>query len=152
MKKTLFLTAGILLLSFSLQAQEKSKQSSLKSIESTKPDYTKKQSAFRAAEDNFNPQLNKNSKESLLQELYFIEDERLRIEKNESLSSNERSQKIQSNNIEYNSKREEFKNYVSSKGILNVSKQEQNYYLSILKQDKEIEEYKKNIALIKNSK
>lgn len=92
-----------------------------------------------------------NKKQSLLQELYSIEDERHRIEKNESLSQSERGSEIQKNNASYQSKKTEFKNYVSAKGILNVTKQEQNFYLSILKyEDKE--GYSKNIELIKSSK
>jgi len=62
-----------------------------------------------------------------------------------------RGVEIQKNNTSYQVKKTEFKNYVSTKGILNVSKQEQNFYLSILKyEDKE--EYSKNIELIKSSK
>ena len=150
MKKIFFLTAGILLFSFSLQAQEKSKQSSLKSTENAKPDYTKKQSALKSVEDNSNNKSNKVVQESLLQQLYFIEDERNRIEKNNQLSTIERSALVDANNQVYISKKEEFKSYVSSKGFLNVSKKEQNYYLSILKSEGNNDEYSKNINLIKN--
>jgi hypothetical protein len=89
--------------------------------------------------------------QSLLQELYAIEDERNTIEKDNSLSSYERSNRIDENNSKYNLKKAEFIEYVNSKGVLNISKKEQSYFLSILKSDNNMSEYNKNIELIKQS-
>lgn len=150
MKKIFVLTAGILLISFSVKAQEKTKQSSLTNNEAVKPDYSKKQNVFKSSESTSNSSLNKEANQSLLQELYLIEDERNRIEKNDQLSSNERSNQIDANNQLFISKKEEFKAYILAKGFTNVSKKEQNYYLSILKSEGNKEEYNKNINLIKN--
>jgi hypothetical protein len=144
MNKLILFTVTILAVA-SVQAQNKDVQN--------KP----QEKAYIKKSGNFSSTTKSNSgveikKQSLLEELYLIEDERQRIENNESLSSSERSQKIQSNNTEFNKKREEFKNYISSKGILNATKQEQNYYLSILKSGGDKTEYSKNIELINNSK
>ncbi|HRP60332.1 MAG TPA: hypothetical protein PK833_08620, partial [Vicingus sp.] len=87
----------------------------------------------------------------LLQELYSIEDERNSIEKNNSLSSSERNDRINKINSSYNIKKAEFMNYVNSKGFSTVSKQEQSYFLSILKSDNNMTEYNKYIELIKQS-
>lgn len=92
-----------------------------------------------------------NRNQSLLQELYAIEDERNTIEKDNSLSSYERSSRIDENNSKYNLKKAEFIEYVNSKGVLNISKKEQSYFLSILKSDNNMSEYNKNIELIKQS-
>jgi len=89
---------------------------------------------------------------SLLQELFLIEDERVRLEKDVSLSSTERTSMIAKNSSEYNLKKGEFKNYVSSKGVLNISSKEQRYYISLLKNDNEVAECKRVIELIKTSK
>ncbi len=89
--------------------------------------------------------------QSLLQELYAIEDERNVIEKDNSLSSSERNNRIDENNSKYNFKKAEFIEYVNSKGVLNISKKEQSYFLSILKSDNNMSEYNKNIELIKQS-
>lgn len=89
--------------------------------------------------------------QSLLQELYAIEDQRNSIEKDHSISSTERGNLIIENNSAYSSKKTEFVIYINSKGILNVSKQEQSYFLSILKTDNNLSEYNKNIELIKHS-
>ena len=105
------------------------------------------------------PQLSSSSVEntsmiknqSLLQELYSIEDERNIIEKDNSLSSSERSNKIEENNSKYNLKKAEFTEYVNSKGVLNSTKNEQSYYLSLLKSDKNESEYNRVIQLIKQS-
>lgn len=105
------------------------------------------------------PQLSSNSIEntsvsinqSLLQQLYVIEDERNVIEKDHSLSSSERNNRIDENNSKYNLKKAEFIDYVNSKGVLNISKKEQSYFLSILKSDNNMSEYNKNIELIKQS-
>lgn len=105
------------------------------------------------------PQFSTNSVEntsniknqSLLQELYSIEDERNIIEKDNSLSSSERNNRIDENNSKYNLKKAEFIEYVNSKGVLNVTRNEQNYYLSLLKSDKNESEYNRVIQLIKQS-
>lgn len=89
--------------------------------------------------------------QSLLQELYSIEDERNIIEKDNSLSSSERNNRIDENNSKYNFKKAEFIEYVNSKGVLNVTRNEQNYYLSLLKSDKNESEYNRVIQLIKQS-
>jgi hypothetical protein len=89
---------------------------------------------------------------SLLQELYSIEDDRNTIENDNSFSSSERNKRINEINSTYNLKKTEFVNYVNSKGILNVSKQEQSYFLSILKSENNVTEYNKNIELINQSK
>lgn len=96
-----------------------------------------------------NASTNKNN--SLLQELYSIEDERNIIEKDNSLSSSERSNKIEENNSKYNLKKAEFIEYINSKGVLNITKNEQSYYLSLLKSDKNESEYNRVIQLIKQS-
>ncbi|MGE0562082.1 MAG: hypothetical protein AB7O47_09715 [Flavobacteriales bacterium] len=93
-----------------------------------------------------------NKNQSLLQELYSLEDERNIIDKDNSLSSSERRNRIDKNNSKYNLKKAEFIEYVNSKGILNVSKQEQSYFLSILKSSNNMSEYNKNMELIKQSK
>ena len=90
-------------------------------------------------------------KQSLLQELYSIEDQRNIIEKNNALSSSDRNLLIQENNKKYTEKRIEFINFIESKGIVNVTKQEQSFYLNCLKQDNRIDDYNKGINLIKNS-
>lgn len=92
-----------------------------------------------------------NKNNSLLQELYSIEDERNSIEKNNSLSSSERNDRINEINSSYNIKKAEFMNYVNSKGFSTVSKQEQSYFLSILKSDNKMSEYNKYVELIKQS-
>lgn len=144
MNKIILFTA-LIIASISVNAQKKE---AIK--KPTEKNYSKKAAKFSATtKDNSAVDV---KKQTLLEELYLIEDERNRIENNNSLSSFDRDQKIQSNNTAFNNKRSEFKSYVFSKGILNVTKNEQSYYLSILKQDKQIEEYKKNIALINNSK
>ena len=97
-------------------------------------------------------EVNKVETQSILQELYLIMDVRTRAERNESLSSSERSSIIAKNANEYNLKKIEFKNYVSTEGVLNVSSKEQGYYISLLKNDNEVEECKRVIALIKSSK
>lgn len=105
------------------------------------------------------PQLSSSSVEntsmiknqSLLQELYSIEDERNIIEKDNSLSSSERGNKIEENNSKYNLKKAEFIKYINSKGVLNSTKNEQSYYLSLLKSDKNESEYNRVIQLIKQS-
>lgn len=89
--------------------------------------------------------------QSILQELYTIEDERNIIEKDNSLSSSERRNRIYENNSKYKIKKAEFIEYVNSKGVLNISKKEQSYFLSILKSDNNISEYNKNIELINQS-
>lgn len=92
-----------------------------------------------------------NKNNSLLQELYSIEDQRNSIEKNNSLSTSERNNRINEINSSYNIKKAEFMNYVNSKGFSTVSKQEQSYFLSILKSDNNMTEYNKYIELIKQS-
>ena len=94
----------------------------------------------------------KVEKISLLQQLYLIEDERIRIEKDQSLLLEERGEQITSNNKEYYAKAEDYKKYITSKGILNVPSQEQNYYLYLLKMDKNTDECLRIITLINNSK
>lgn len=150
MKKIFVLTTGILLISLSVEAQEKTKQSSFTKNETDKPDYTKKQNVFKSSEITTNSSLSKESNQSLLQELYLIQDERNRIEKNSQLLPNERSNQIEANNQLFISKKEEFKAYVLAKGFYNLSKKEQNYYLSILKNEGNKEEYNKYINSIKN--
>lgn len=90
--------------------------------------------------------------ETILQEMYSIEDERFRIENNESLSVSERASQIAKNKNRYNSKKTDFIDHVLSVGVLNVSQKEQKYYLSLLKNDNKIEECKRVIELIKTSK
>lgn len=90
--------------------------------------------------------------DSILQELNSIQDERNRIEKNTTLSSGERTRQIQENNIRYQSKKTEFIEYISNSGVLNVSKTEQSYYLSFLKNDNNIEKYLTTKELIKTAK
>ena len=90
--------------------------------------------------------------QSILQEIFLIDDQRQNIEKNQSLSPSERSQQIQENNTIYLVKKDEFVNYITSKGLLNVPPKEQNYYLYILKNDKNDLEYSRNVELIKNAK
>jgi hypothetical protein len=92
-----------------------------------------------------------SKKQSIIQELYAIEDERNNIEKDNSLSVSERSSRIDENNSKYQLKKIEFLDFVNTKGILNVSKQEQSYFLSILKSENNTIEYNKNIELIKQS-
>ena len=90
--------------------------------------------------------------ETILQELYSIGDERHRIENNQGLSTSERSSQIVNNKNIYNAKRSEFKNFIKTEGVLNVSLNEQRFYLSILKDDKQEAEYKRVVELIKKSK
>jgi hypothetical protein len=89
---------------------------------------------------------------SLLQQLYLISDERVRVENDKSLSTSERAIRITKNANEYNLKKNEFKKYVSSKGVLNIPAKEQSFYISLLKNDNEEEECKRVIELIKTSK
>lgn len=93
-----------------------------------------------------------NSEQSILQEIYSIEDQRNAVEKNTSLSVQDRAQQINTINQNYLLKKADFEQYVVSKGVLNISTQEQNYYLSILKNDSRDQEYQDNINLINNSK
>lgn len=90
-------------------------------------------------------------KHSLLQELYSIEDQRNVIEKNGALPSLDRNLLIQENSKKYNEKRIEFINFIESKGVANVTKQEQSFYLNCLKEDNRIDDYNNGIDLIKNS-
>lgn len=148
MYKLLLIVPALFMLSISSYAQTKAesveKESSVESINKMVVPQFKTTST---------PVANVNAtNQVLLQELYLIEDERQRIEKDQSLTQSERSQKTQVNNAAYINKKQEFMTYVASKGILNVSKQEQNYYLYLLKYDKKLEEYTENINLIKNSK
>lgn len=94
----------------------------------------------------------KEEDQSLLQELYSLEDQRQSLEKNQSISSSERASKIQELNSNYFATKQKFYNFVSSKGILNISKQEQSYYLSLLKEDGREQDYQEGINLISNSK
>lgn len=90
--------------------------------------------------------------QSILQEIFLIDDQRQNIEKNLSLLPSDRSRQIQENNTNYLVKKVEFVNYITSNGILNVPPKEQNYYLYILKNDKNDQEYIRNVELIKNTK
>ncbi len=89
---------------------------------------------------------------SLLQEIYEIEDERNRIEKNQSLSSTERSSLLNEVNSSYKIKKQEFLNYVNSTGFSNIPEKEQLFYISLLKEDGKMEDYKKYIDLLKSSR
>lgn len=89
---------------------------------------------------------------SLLQEIYEISDERNRIEKNQSLSTTERSSMLNQVNTSYQLKKQEFINYVSSTGFSNLPEKEQLFYISLLKEDGKMEDYKKYIDLLKSSK
>ena len=64
------------------------------------------------------------------------------------LNSNE-YQLLNNNIVELKTK---FNNYVITKGIVNCSEKEQNYYLASLKEDGKYEDYQNNIELIKGSK
>lgn len=90
--------------------------------------------------------------QTIIQELYSLEDQRQSLEKNQSISSSERASKIQELNSNYFVTKQKFYNYVSSKGILNISNQEQSYYLSLLKGDGREQDYQEGINLISNSK
>jgi hypothetical protein len=154
MNKIILLLPALFLSIMSVNAQVKGQTQSIEKTQSVETGHQEKiimmQPQFKTTST---PKANvKASNQVLLQELYLIEDERHRAEKNQSLSQSQRSLKIQENNTAYANKKQEFMSYVDSKGILNVTKQEQNYYLYLLKYDKKQEEYIKNINLIKNSK
>jgi hypothetical protein len=89
---------------------------------------------------------------TILQELNTLDDQRFSIESDQSLSDSERALKIQGLNANYFEVKQRFYDYVSNKGILNVSKSEQSFYLSMLKADGKTQEYQDGINLIKNSK
>jgi hypothetical protein len=88
----------------------------------------------------------------ILYQLNSVQDQRNRIENNTSISSSERTRQIETNTIRYQSKKAEFMKYISATGILNVSEIEQSFYLSCLKNDNKIDEYKIGIELINNNK
>jgi len=128
----------------------KTPNSTVKKVDDNKYKVKASQNRFSSiAETN---EANRVETQSLLQEIYLILDERTRTERNESLSSSDRLIRIEKNSNEYNLKKNEFKNYVVKEGILNVSSKEQRYYISLLKNDNEVEECKRVIALIKTSK
>ena len=150
MNKLILLTAAFIGLTLIASAQDKKlveKKSTNKTVESKQRTMTPQFKTSSTPKSNVS-----SGNQTLLQELYLIEDDRQRIEKDQSLTQSERSQKTQENNKTYTTKKQEFMTDVASKGILNVSKQEQNYYLYLLKYDKKVEEYTENINLIKNSK
>lgn len=89
--------------------------------------------------------------QTLLEEIFLIEDEKTRLENDKNISPAERSTLINDVNINYISKKQAFVSYVEQTGILHIPPKEQSYYLSLLKQDGKKEAYKKNIDLIKSS-
>ncbi len=95
---------------------------------------------------------NEENKVGLLQEIYLIEDERVRVERDNSLSTSEKTNILAKNSNDYQAKKLEFKSYIVSRGVLNVSSKEQRYYISLLKNDNETEEIKRVVELIKTSK
>lgn len=105
-----------------------------------------RQPAFTTSE------VSNNKQKTILEEIYEIEDERFRIEKNDKLSPTERTSMINEVNNQYNIKKQEFISYVNSKGFSNILEKEQFFYLSLLKEDGKMDEYKKYIGLLKNSK
>ena len=87
---------------------------------------------------------------SLMEELFVLDENRSKIESGTTLSPNQRKVLLEEASSLYLDKRIEFVAYVNVEGILNISKEEQNCYLSILKEDDKIDLYKENVKLIKN--
>lgn len=159
MNKFFLLLSSLILIGTSVKAQEdltsKGKGSPIVMPMKVKPEESKSPAIKIGSNANVSSNSNNNIKsedQSLLQELYSLEDQRQSLEKNQSISSSERASKIQELNSNYFVTKQKFYNYVSSKGILNISNQEQSYYLSLLKGDGREQDYQEGINLISNSK
>lgn len=86
---------------------------------------------------------------SFLDEFARINDERLSIEKDNSLSNTEKQNKIQKNNLSYLKHKEVFNKHIESIGFNNASRDEQKQFVALLKEDNNMTEYKKYVELIK---
>jgi hypothetical protein len=132
------------------ELEKKSVDLKFKKVPNLKSSVSLPQEVFKTAESPRNNSIEKRD-DFLLQELYRIQDERYRIESNSDLTPSQRDEQIKTNIDVYNKKKDEFMNYVSSKGVLTITSKEQGYYLSVLKYE-DVDEYKRVLSLIKTSK
>lgn len=87
---------------------------------------------------------------SFLDKFSKLNDERISIEKDNSLSQNDRKQKIENINKAYKQHKESFYEHIKSVGFSNVSRNEQKQYVALLKEDNNMSDYKKYVELIKD--
>jgi hypothetical protein len=159
--RVLLIIVACLFAGFTAKAQEKELKKTIEKKNIVKPSENKKietknvsrfKKTSQVSSSSIVNQFRRANNETLLQEMYSIQDERHRIENNENLSASERSIQIEKNKNSYNLKKVEFGNYVSSNGVVNIPSKEQKHYLSLLKDDNKEEEYARVVELIKKSK
>lgn len=157
MNRLFLLVSAIFLIGSSVNAQIRQAKPLNSEVKTTTPSPAENQPVSRDMAPRFTETTvpissSETENQTILQELNFLEDQRNLVENDKTISSSERTMRIQEINSNYMLKKQNFYDYVSSVGILNITKQEQSFYLSMLKADGRNEEYQEGINSIKNSK